>query len=80
MSDFLFYHHFRTLKHYGSKICPICKEVFERPSGKSDKVWNNQKCCGRDCSNIYRRKEVTVKPTRRVEQIPGNRRYKGWTS
>lgn len=60
------------------KTCPVCKTVFPRPKGKSDKVWEKQKCCGIDCANISRRREVTVKQMRRKELTPGGRRYSGW--
>jgi len=60
------------------KVCPICKEIFYRPLGKSDKVWKKQKCCGLDCSAISRRKDTT-KRIRRKELNPGDRRFGGRT-
>lgn len=57
------------------KFCPICKTWFSRPKGKSDKVWEKQKCCGKDCSAISRRKETTKRIDKRKELIPGNRRF-----
>jgi hypothetical protein len=59
------------------KLCPICQEWFERPTGKSDKVWKKQVCCGASCAAISRRKENPIN-SRRVNLVPGENRYKGW--
>lgn len=64
------------------KKCPVCKEWFPRPKGKSNKVWEAQECCGRDCSNISRRKpEKEIKGkmgiSRRKELTPGANRFTG---
>lgn len=59
------------------KVCPVCKEFFTRPTGKSDKVWQKQVCCGVDCAAIYRRIDKPQRP-RRADLIPGKRRYAGW--
>ena len=59
-----------------NKICIICGREFSRPKGKSNKVWEAQQCCGKDCSAISRRK---AQPTsryavrRRKELTPGAR-------
>lgn len=67
----------RTKINYEPKFCPICETWFSRPSGKSNKVWENQICCGKDCSAIYRRKEVAEPRTivRRKQLNPGARRF-----
>lgn len=60
------------------KLCPICNTSFSRPKGKSNKVWEAQKCCGKDCSAIYRRKKTVVnKQTLRIRKDlnPGERRF-----
>lgn len=62
-----------------TKICAVCNDRFARPTGKSDKVWEAQKCCGLDCSALYRRHEGPVRHYR-VPLTPGNRRYTGWKS
>ena len=65
----------------GSKICIICNDTFPRPSGKSNKVWEAQKCCGNNCSAISRRKDTANNYNKsiRKELIPGGARYKGWS-
>ena len=57
------------------KLCPICKEWFSKPKGNSNKVWEAQECCGKDCSAIYRRVENPVRTDRRKELVPGARRF-----
>lgn len=59
------------------KLCPICNEWFSRPSGKSNKVWAEQKCCGSNCAAVSRRVAKPQRP-RRVDLIPGGKRYEGW--
>lgn len=60
-----------------TKICPVCKQRFERPSGKSNKVWAKQKCCGSNCAAMSRRKANPQRP-RRLNLEPGGKRYLGW--
>lgn len=62
-----------------TKLCPVCEEMFERPKGKSNKVWEAQVCCGIDCANINRRKADTPKRSakRRKKLNPGERRFTG---
>ena len=61
-----------------TKICKVCEITFPRPSGKSDKVWEKQKCCGGSCAAISRRKANPVRLDRRVKLVAGEGRYKGW--
>jgi hypothetical protein len=68
-----------TIKHNEeTKVCIVCNELFERKSGKSDKVWNSQRCCSTSCAAISRRKADAKRP-RRVELIPGQGKFKGWS-
>lgn len=62
-----------------TKLCPVCEETFERPKGKSNKVWEAQVCCGKDCSSIHKRKEDTPERSakRRKKLNPGERRFTG---
>lgn len=58
------------------KTCIICGRQFMRSKGKSDKVWAAQKCCGKDCSAISRRKDNPITKyaiSRRKELTPGAR-------
>ena len=58
------------------KFCPICKTWFPRPIGKSNKVWQKQTYCGKDCACLAIRKENPVGGTyRRKELNPGDRRF-----
>ena len=59
------------------KFCPVCKTNYPRPSGKSDKAWEDQVCCGRNCAAIYRRVDKPIRD-RRVDLTPGGRRFKGY--
>ena len=60
------------------KFCPVCETWFNRPKGKSNKVWEAQVCCGRDCSFINKRKkDLPRNVKRRKELVPGKRRYSG---
>lgn len=59
-----------------NKLCLICETWFSRPKGKSNKVWKNQICCGRDCSAIYRRRSNEERAVKRRKQLnPGARRF-----
>lgn len=60
------------------KKCPICKEWFPRPPGKSDKVWEKQDCCGKNCAAISRRKDNPVSKIRRKPLVPGENRFGGY--
>lgn len=67
----------QTKINYEPKFCPICETWFPRPKGKSNKVWEKQICCGKDCSAIYRRKSINKRHIdRRKALTPGNRRFK----
>lgn len=59
-----------------TKICIICGREFVRPKGKSRTVWAAQKCCGKDCSAISRRKDAPKSRyamSRRKQLTPGAR-------
>lgn len=64
------------------KLCPVCETTFKRPKGISTKAWDKQKCCGKDCSAISRRKpDEQIKgkmgTSRRKQLTPGANRYAG---
>ena len=61
-----------------TKICPVCNIEFTRPSGKSDKVWNKQKCCSGNCASLYIRVANPIRLRARVNLVPGENKYKGW--
>jgi len=64
------------MKQRETKLCPVCEDIFPRPPGKSNKVWNKQECCGFDCSQINKRKtEPLVGQNRRKQLTPGARRF-----
>lgn len=58
-----------------SKFCFACGDKFDRPKGKSTKVWVAQQCCGLDCASLSRRKEAPRDAWRRKELTPGARRF-----
>lgn len=61
-----------------TKVCPVCGGTFYRPKGKSNKVWEAQIACGKNCSNYLRRKNTTGPKgvARRIDTEKGkNRRF-----
>jgi hypothetical protein len=67
-----------TIKKDEKKVCIVCNSLFERKPGKSNSVWNNQRCCSASCSAISRRKEKTKREPRRADLVPGQGKHKGW--
>ena len=59
-----------------TKVCIVCGDEFTRPKGKSDKVWEKQRCCGKDCSAMSRRKETSdpkILKRRKTLELGGRR-------
>lgn len=69
------------------KVCEICGITFTRPKGTSFKLWENRKCCSKDCRLKWMNKNKIgfqkghkpyyVNPEKLKGRIPWNKGLKG---